>query len=259
METKQAVLEATRERGIKFVQLWFTDLLGNLKSVEITIEELPKALEEGIGFDGSSIHGFARIDESDMLVRPDPRTFAVLPWGNVARLICDVYEPTGEPYRGDPRWALKRALQRAADMGFSFHVGPEVEYFYFRSADAPELLDHGGYFDLVPPDEGSELRRETVLALEQMGIGVEAAHHEVAPSQQEIDLRFSEALAMADALMTTRFLVKEIARRHGIHATFMPKPLYGENGSGMHTHQSLFRQDGKNAFFSLQVPVIFSP
>lgn len=259
METKQAVLEATRERGIKFVQLWFTDLLGNLKSVEITIEELPKALEEGIGFDGSSIHGFARIDESDMLVRPDPRTFAVLPWGNVARLICDVYEPTGEPYRGDPRWALKRALQRAADMGFSFHVGPEVEYFYFRSADAPELLDHGGYFDLVPPDEGSELRRETVLALEQMGIGVEAAHHEVAPSQQEIDLRFSEALAMADALMTTRFLVKEIARRHGIHATFMPKPLYGENGSGMHTHQSLFRQDGKNAFFSPHDPVFLSP
>ncbi len=259
LDPKQLVLRRVEEEGIKFVQLWFSDLLGNLKSVEITAQELPSALEEGVGFDGSSIHGFARIDESDMLVRPDPKTFAVLPWGNVARLICDVYEPTGEPYRGDPRWALKRALRRAADMGFSFYVGPEVEYFYFRSPEAPELLDHGGYFDLVPPDEGSELRRETVLALAKMGIGVEAAHHEVAPSQQEIDLRFSDALTMADALMTTRFLVKEIARRHGIHATFMPKPLYGQNGSGMHTHQSLFFQDGRNAFFDPEDPVYLSP
>jgi glutamine synthetase len=259
LDPKQLVLRRVEEEEIKFVQLWFSDLLGNLKSVEITAQELPSALEEGVGFDGSSIHGFARIDESDMLVRPDPKTFAVLPWGNVARLICDVYEPTGEPYRGDPRWALKRALRRAADMGFSFYVGPEVEYFYFRSPEAPELLDHGGYFDLVPPDEGSELRRETVLALAKMGIGVEAAHHEVAPSQQEIDLRFSDALTMADALMTTRFLVKEIARRHGIHATFMPKPLYGQNGSGMHTHQSLFFQDGRNAFFDPEDPVYLSP
>ncbi len=258
IDLREAVLKRTKEEGIKFVQLWFTDLLGNLKSVEITAEELPGALEEGVGFDGSSIHGFARIDESDMVVRPDPGTFAVLPWGNVARLICDVHEPSGEPYKGDPRWALKQALRRAADMGFTMYVGPEVEYFYFRTPEAPEVLDRGGYFDLVPPDEGTELRRETVLALEGMGIGVEAAHHEVAPSQQEIDLRFSDALTMADSLMTTRFLVKEIARRHGLHATFMPKPLYGENGSGMHTHQSLFHQDGHNAFFDPNDPMYLS-
>ena len=258
IDPRETVLKRTKEEGIKFVQLWFTDLLGNLKSVEITAEELPGALEEGVGFDGSSIHGFARIDESDMLARPDPVTFAVLPWGNVARLICDVYQPDGTPYQGDPRWALKQALQRAADMGFTMYVGPEVEYFYFRTPEAPELLDRGGYFDLVPPDEGTELRRETVLALEGMGIGVEAAHHEAAPSQQEIDLRFSDALSMADSLMTTRFLVKEIARRHGLHATFMPKPLYGENGSGMHTHQSLFRQDGHNAFFDPNDPMYLS-
>lgn len=258
IDPREAVLKRTKEEEIKFVQLWFTDLLGNLKSVEITAEELPGALEEGVGFDGSSIHGFARIDESDMLVKPDPGTFAVLPWGNVARLICDVYQPDGTPYQGDPRWALKQALNRAADMGFTMYVGPEVEYFYFRTPEAPQVLDRGGYFDLVPPDEGTELRRETVLALEGMGIGVEAAHHEVAPSQQEIDLRFSDALTMADSLMTTRFLVKEIARRHGLHATFMPKPLYGENGSGMHTHQSLFHQDGHNAFFDPDDPMCLS-
>ena len=258
MDPKEAVLKRMKEEGIKFVQLWFTDLLGNLKSVEITAGELEGALEEGVGFDGSSIHGFARIDESDMVVRPDPKTFAVLPWGNVARLICDVYEPSGEPYQGDPRWALKQALNRAADMGFTMYVGPEVEYFYFRSPAAPEVLDRGGYFDLVPPDEGTELRRETVLALEGMGIPVEATHHEVAPSQHEIDLRFADALTMADSLMTTKYLVKEIARRHGLHATFMPKPLYGENGSGMHTHQSLFHQDGRNAFFDPEDPMYLS-
>ena len=258
MDPKEAVLKLMKEEGIKFVQLWFTDLLGNLKSVEITAGELEGALEEGVGFDGSSIHGFARIDESDMVVRPDPKTFAVLPWGNVARLICDVYEPSGEPYQGDPRWALKQALNRAADMGFTMYVGPEVEYFYFRSPAAPEVLDRGGYFDLVPPDEGTELRRETVLALEGMGIPVEATHHEVAPSQHEIDLRFADALTMADSLMTTKYLVKEIARRHGLHATFMPKPLYGENGSGMHTHQSLFHQDGRNAFFDPEDPMYLS-
>ncbi|HDN19879.1 MAG TPA: glutamine synthetase [Candidatus Acetothermia bacterium] len=243
------VLREVKERGIKFIQLWFTDLLGNLKSVEITAAELERAFTEGIGFDGSSIHGFARIDESDMLVKPDPNTFAVLPWGNVARLICDVHEPDGSPYAGDPRWALKRALERAREMGFVMYVGPEVEYFYFRSPQAPEVLDQGGYFDLVPPDEGTELRRETVLALEGMGIPVEATHHEVAPSQHEIDLRFADALTMADSLMTAKYLVKEIARHHGVHATFMPKPIYGENGSGMHTHQSLFHLDGRNAFF----------
>lgn len=254
----EKVLEEVRARGIKFVQLWFSDLLGNLKSVEITAGELEGALEEGIGFDGSSIHGFARIDESDMVVKPDPSTFAVLPWGNVARLICDVHEPDGTPYKGDPRWALKRALERAREMGFMMYAGPEVEYFYFRSTSAPDTLDAGGYFDLIPPDEGTELRRETVLALEGMGIPVEAAHHEVAPSQHEIDLRFADALTMADSLMTTRYLVKEIARRHGVHATFMPKPIYGENGSGMHTHQSLFHLDGRNAFFDPDDPMYLS-
>jgi len=257
-DLREEVLRKAHEDGIKFVQLWFTDLLGNLKSVEITVGELEEALEEGVGFDGSSIHGFARIDESDMLVRPDPATFAKLPWGRAARLVCDVYEPDGRPYVGDPRGVLKRALARAEDLGFTMYVGPEVEYFYFKSADAPEVLDSGGYFDLVPPDEGSDLRRETVLALESMGIEVEAAHHEVAPSQQEIDLRFTDALTMADNLMTTRFLVKEIARRNGIHATFMPKPLFGENGSGMHTHQSLFYRDGRNAFFDPQDPLCLS-
>ncbi|MCD6320970.1 glutamine synthetase [Candidatus Bipolaricaulota bacterium] len=252
------VLREVKERGIKFIQLWFTDLLGNLKSVEITAAELERAFTEGIGFDGSSIHGFARIDESDMLVKPDPNTFAVLPWGNVARLICDVHEPNGSPYAGDPRWALKRALERAREMGFVMYVGPEVEYFYFRSPQAPEVLDQGGYFDLVPPDEGTELRRETVLALEGMGIPVEATHHEVAPSQHEIDLRFADALTMADSLMTAKYLVKEIARHHGVHATFMPKPIYGENGSGMHTHQSLFHLDGRNAFFDPDDPMYLS-
>jgi len=257
-DLREEVLQKAHEEGVKFVQLWFTDLLGNLKSVEITVGELEKALDEGVGFDGSSIHGFARIDESDMLVRPDPATFAKLPWGDVARLVCDVYEPDGKPYAGDPRGALKRALARAQSQGFEMYVGPEVEYFYFKSAHALEVLDSGGYFDLVPPDEGSDLRRETVLALESMGIGVEAAHHEVAPSQQEIDLRFSDALTMADGLITTRFLVKEIARRNGVHATFMPKPLFGENGSGMHTHQSLFYQDGHNAFFDPEDPLYLS-
>jgi len=258
MSDAEKVLEEVRARGIKFIQLWFSDLLGNLKSVEITAGELEGALEDGVGFDGSSIHGFARIDESDMVVKPDPKTFAVLPWGNVARLICDVHEPNGSPYVGDPRWVLKRALGRAREMGFEMYVGPEVEYFYFRSDGGPETLDSGGYFDLIPPDEGTELRRETVLALAGMGIPVEAAHHEVAPSQHEIDLRFANALTMADSLMTTRYLVKEIARRHGVHATFMPKPIYGENGSGMHTHQSLFRLDGHNAFFDPEDPMYLS-
>ncbi len=254
-ERHEAVLRQVEERGIRFVQLWFTDLLGYLKSVEIPTQELECALDEGIGFDGSSIHGFARIDESDMLAKPDPDTFAVLPWGNVARLICDVLEPDGRPYAGDPRFALRRALVRAADAGFTMLVGPEIEYFYLRSVSGGETLDAGGYFDLTPPDLGSEIRRETVLGLQEMGIRVEAAHHEVAPSQQEIDLRFGDALTIADSLMTCRFVVKEIARQHGIHATFMPKPLFAHNGSGMHTHQSLFTTDGRNAFFDPQDPL----
>jgi glutamine synthetase len=251
----QYVLSKAKEYGVKFIRLWFTDILGFLKSFAITVEELELSLVEGQGFDGSSIQGFARIDESDMIAMPDPSTFAILPWrptegGAVARMFCDVLQPDGGPYVGDPRYVLKRALQRASDMGFTYYVGPELEYFYFKESNgAPQVLDRGGYFDLTPLDIASDLRRETVLTLEEMGIGVEYSHHEVAPSQHEIDLRYTDALTMADNAMTYRLVVKEIALKHGCYATFMPKPLFGENGSGMHTHQSLFCGD-KNAFFS---------
>jgi len=254
-EQIQYVLNKAKEQDVKFVRFWFTDILGFLKSFAITVEELELSLVEGQGFDGSSIQGFARIDESDMVAMPDPSTFAVLPWrpregGAVARMFCDILEPDGSPYVGDPRYVLKRALKRAADMGFTFYVGPELEYFYFKEANGrPQILDRGGYFDLTPLDIASDLRRETVLTLEQMGIGVEYSHHEVAPSQHEIDLRYTDALTMADSAMTYRLVVKEVAMKHGTYATFMPKPLFGENGSGMHTHQSLFRGE-KNAFFS---------
>jgi glutamine synthetase len=217
------------------------------------VDELEEALEEGMGFDGSSIEGFARIDESDMLAMPDPSTFQILPWRPreeaVARMFCDIRTPEGDPYEGDPRWILRRTLKRAADRGYIFYVGPELEYFYFKNSQGiPEGLDEGGYFDLTPLDMASNLRRETVLTLEEMGIGVGYSHHEVANSQHEIDLRYTDALTMADNAMTYRLVVKEVAMKHGIHATFMPKPLYGQNGSGMHTHQSLFRGD-TNAFF----------
>ena len=257
-EHANAVLAEVQERKVPFVQLWFTDLLGNLKSIEIPSSELEKALDRGIGFDGSSIHGFARIDESDMILKPDPSTFVVLPWENVGRLICDVVTTEGAPYEGDPRWALRRAVARAADLGFTMNVGTELEYFYFRTCRHPEALDAAGYFDLSPPDIGSELRRETVLAIQGMGIPLEAAHHEVAPSQEEIDLRHGEALRIADHLMTCRYAIKEMARRKGIHATFMPKPLHGENGSGMHVHQSLAGEDGTNLFFDAADPLHLS-
>ncbi len=247
--TTAEVLARAKEAEVKFVQLWFTDLLGNLKNLEIPASELEKALNEGIGFDGSSIHGFARIDESDMLVQPDPDTFIVLPWEQIGRLICDVVQPGGEPYEGDPRWILKRALARAAERDLTLLVGTELEYFYLTSDRCLDTLDSAGYFDLSPADDSTEIRRETVLAIESMGIPVEAAHHEVAPSQQEIDLRHGDALGMADRLMSCRYAIKEVARRHGVHATFMPKPLNAENGSGMHTHMSLAGLDGSNAFF----------
>jgi len=251
--TKDQVLAAAENEGVRFVRLWFTDILGFLKSIAISVDELAGALDDGIGFDGSSVEGMARIEESDVIAMPDPTTFVVLPWhddahGKVARMFCDVLLPTGEHHEADPRWALKRNLQRAADKGFTFYVGPEFEYFYFRSAERPEFVDKGGYFDLTPQDVASDLRRETSFVLEQMGIGVEYSHHEVAPSQHEIDLRYTDALTMADRAMTYRFVVKEVALKHGIHATFMPKPIFGENGSGMHVHQSLFAGD-RNAFF----------
>jgi len=252
-EGKEYVLKMAKERDVKFIRLWFTDILGVLKSFAITVEELEGALEEGMGFDGSSIEGFARIDESDMIALPDPDTFQLVPWRPrehraVARMFCDVMMPDGKPFEGDPRYILKRNLKKAADMGYTFYVGPELEYFYFKDAKGTEILDEGGYFDLIPLDVATDLRRETVLTLEEMGIGVEYSHHEVAPSQHEIDMRYTDALTMADNVMTYRLVVKQIALTHGVYATFMPKPVFGINGSGMHVHQSLFKGD-KNAFY----------
>src|SRR5438105_11070516 len=249
----QDVLALVRENDIQFVRLWFTDILGQLKSFAIGVDELEGALSEGMGFDGSSITGFNRIEESDMIAMPDPSTFAVLPWRpqekGVGRMFCDILTPERTPYEGDPRHVLRRALERAQSMGFdTFNVGPELEYFLFRDQRSTEVLDEGGYFDLTTLDAGSDVRRETVLALEQLGIHVEYTHHEVGPSQHEIDMRYAEALKMADDCMTYRITVKEFAMKYGWHATFMPKPLFGENGSGMHTHQSLFA-GGRNMFF----------
>jgi glutamine synthetase len=252
-EAKEYVLKIAREHGVKFIRLWFSDILGMLKSFAITVEELPRALEEGMGFDGSSIEGFARIDESDMIALPDPDTFQLLPWRpqerhGVARMFCDILKPGGEPFDGDPRLALKRNLKRAAELGYIYYVGPELEYFYFKDSQGTVPLDVGGYFDMMPLDMASDLRRDTVLTLDEMGIDVEYSHHEVAPSQHEIDMRYTDALTMADSVMTYRLVVKEIAMKHGVYASFMPKPMSGVNGSGMHVHQSLFK--GKsNAFF----------
>ena len=251
--TKQEVLKLVKENRIKFIRLWFTDVLGFLKGFAITAEELESALEEGMGFDGSSIEGFARIEESDMIARPDPDTFTIIPWrsngdAGVARMFCDIYEPSGKPFEGDPSYVLKRNIAKAKELGYTYYVGPELEYFYFANAQNPQVLDQGGYFDLVPLDVAQDLRRETILTLEELGIKVEYSHHEVAASQHEIDLRYTDCLTMADNVMTYRLVVKEIARRHGVYATFMPKPIFGINGSGMHVHQSLFKGD-KNAFF----------
>jgi glutamine synthetase len=253
MDKKEYILETVKKHDVKFIRLWFTDILGYLKSFAITVEELETAMEEGMGFDGSSIEGFARIDESDMIAMPDPDTFQLLPWrprehSSVARMFCNILQPDGTPYEGDPRRVLKDTLEKASDMGYTFYVGPELEYFYFKNDAGTEVLDKGGYFDLIPSDVATDMRRETVLMLEEMGIQVEYSHHEVAPSQHEIDMRYTDALTMADNVMTYRLVVKEIALKNSVYATFMPKPIFGENGSGMHTHQSLFKGD-KNAFF----------
>ena len=252
-ESRENVLKMAKEHDVKFIRMWFTDILGFLKSFAITVEELEGALEEGMGFDGSSIEGFARIDESDMVALPDPDTFKILPWRPrehraVARMFCDILRPGGEPFEGDPRYVLKRNLKRTADKGYTFYVGPELEYFYFRDSQGTEFLDQGGYFDLTPRDAATDMRKETVLTLEEMGIGVEYSHHETAASQHEIDMRYTDALTMADSVMTYRLVVKEVALKYGVYATFMPKPVFGINGSGMHTHQSLFKGD-RNAFF----------
>jgi glutamine synthetase len=245
------VLKTVEERGVKFIRLWFTDVLGFLKSIAITSQELEGAFTEGMGFDGSAIEGFSRIQEADMVAKPDPATFQIIPWkseGQVARMFCDVYDPDGTPFAGDPRQVLKRQVDRAAGLGYTFYVGPELEYFYFKDSTGTEFLDRGGYFDLTPSDVASDFRRRTIEYLEAMGIPVESVHHEVAPSQHEIDLRYGDALSMADNIMTHRLTVKEAAQEFGVYATFMPKPVGGVDGSGMHTHMSLF-EDDRNAFF----------
>ena len=251
-KAKEYVLKITKDKDIKLIRLWFTDILGFLKSFSITPRELEEALADGVGFDGSSIEGFARIDESDMLALPDPTTFQILPWSRpqhpVARMFCDILRPGGQAFDGDPRYVLKRNLQRASDLGYTFNVGPEMEYFYFKNAEGIQALDEGGYFDLTPLDMASDLRQETILALEQLGISVQYSHHEAATSQHEIGLNYTDALTMADNIMTYRLVVKEVALKNSVYATFMPKPIFGVNGSGMHVHQSLFKGD-RNAFF----------
>ena len=251
--TKEDILKLVKDKDVKFIRLWFTDVLGQVKSFAITDSELKGALERGMGFDGSSITGYQDIEESDMIAVPDPDTFSLVPWRPkekaVARMICNILNPDKTPYEGDPRYVLKKALERAKKMGFDhYYVGPELEYFYFKNDQATEILDRGGYFDLTTLDVASDLRRETILALEQMGVQVEYSHHEVAPSQHEIDMCYRDALQMADSVITYRVAVKEIASKFGVYATFMPKPIFGQNGSGMHTHQSLFKGD-RNTFF----------
>ena len=252
---QEFVLRTTEEREIRFIRLWFTDVLGYLKSVAVAPAELEAAFAEGIGFDGSAIEGFARVSESDMLVKPDPTTFTVLPWRgepSVARMFCDIQMPDGSPSYADPRYVLKRALSRAADMGFTFYTHPEIEFFLFDELPAagqpPRPIDNGGYFDHTPTSVGQDFRRHAITMLESMGISVEFSHHEGAPGQQEIDLRYADALSTADNLMTFRTVIKEVALSQGLFASFMPKPLAEHPGSGMHTHLSLFEGD-RNAFF----------
>ncbi len=248
-------MRMVEERSIRYIQLWFTDVLGIRRGFSITPAELENALEEGMTFDGSAVDGFSRVQESDVLAKPDAKTFQILPWRAqdgvpVARMFCDVVNLDGSPFVGCPRQVLRRQLERARAMGFSFYAAPEIEYFYFAVSD-PALplqpLDHGSYFEMTVNDTGSELRRRTVLTLEDLGIPVEYSQHEDSPSQHEIDLRYTDALSMADTVMTVRLIVKELAQEKGVHATFMPKPMAGVQGSGMHTHFSLFEGD-ENAF-----------
>jgi glutamine synthetase len=255
MERQQDyVLRTVEERGVRLIRLWFTDVLGQLKSVAISPAELENAFEEGMHFDGSAIDGFSRVQESDVLATPDPNTFELLPWGDrddvSGRMFCDILNHDGTPFEGDPRQVLKRNLDRAREKGFSFMVAPEMEFFYFRDGDPshpPQALDSGSYFDLTTADVASDLRKRTLQVLEAMGIPIEYSFHEDAPSQHEIDLRYTDALSMADNVMTFRLIVREIALEQGAYATFMPKPLAGVQGSGMHTHMSLFEGDS-NAF-----------
>ncbi len=256
---REYALKQARDNNVKFIRLWFTDVLGFQKSVAVTISQLEDALANGVSFDGASILGFARRDEADMRAVPDPATFVILPWrprepGGVAAMFCDIVNPDGSPYEGDPRWVLRRTLERAAKLGYTFYVGPELEFVDFRSSQgAPETLDEGGYFDLTLQDVATDLRRDTILTLEQMGIDVDFSHHEAAHSQHEIDLRYADALTMADNTMAFRVVVKEVAQAAGVYATFMPKPLAQQNGSGMHINTSLFR-GSTNLFFNPEDP-----
>ncbi|MGE5474013.1 MAG: type I glutamate--ammonia ligase [Ignavibacteriales bacterium] len=263
--TAEDVKALVKEQDVKFIRLQFTDIFGTLKNVSITSEQLQKALDNQCMFDGSSIEGFVRIEESDMYLRPDPNSFTIFPWrsqnGNVARLICDIYNPDGTPFEGDPRYILKRAIKEAEDMGYTYYIGPECEFFLFLT-DAegnPTTITHdnASYFDLGPVDLGENARRDMCVALEDMGFEIEASHHEVAPGQHEIDFKYEDALTAADNIMTFKLVVKTIAQRHGLHATFMPKPIFGINGSGMHTNQSLFK-NGQNAFFDPNGPLKLS-
>ena len=262
-ESRKQVLKEIEKQKVEYVLFWFTDLEGHLKSFAITPGEIEAALDDGMGFDGSSITGFNAIEESDMVAIPDPGTFRIMPSREgeavVGRMICDIVKPDGTPYEGDPRYMLRKALERMQSMGFdTFNIGPELEYFLFRDNKGTETLDEGGYFAMTALDAATELRNETIQALESVGIPIEYHHHEVAPSQHEIDMRYAPALDMADATITYRLIVKEVAAKNGVYATFMPKPLFGENGSGMHTHMSLFT-DGRNQFFDESDPNHLSP
>src|SRR2546430_2965293 len=262
--TRRAVLKRIRDEKIEHVLFWFTDLEGHLKSFAITPQEMEDALDDGMGFDGSPITGFNGIEESDMSAIPDPATYQVMPQpvgehgqsigAKVGRLICNVVKPDGTPYEGDPRYVLRQATERMRTLGFdAFNIGPELEYFLFEDAEGTRTLDEGGYFAMTTQDAATEVRNDTIAALESVGIQIEYHHHEVAPSQHEIDMRFDDAVAMADKTLTYRLVVKEVAAWHGYYATFMPKPLFGENGSGMHTHMSLFK-NGRNQFFDAKDP-----
>lgn len=259
--TKQEILSKCKELDIRFIRLQFTDILGVVKNLAIPVSQLERALNEEIVFDGSSIEGFTRVEESDMILKPDLDTFTIFPWrpreGGVARLICDVYTPEGQPFEGDPRYVLKKAIREAADMGYSINIGPECEFFLFKLDEKgnPTTISHdkGGYFDLSPNDLGENTRREIILTLEEMGFEIEASHHEVSPGQHEIKFKYSDPLTTADRVATLKFVTRIIAQRNNLHATFMPKPIFGINGSGMHVHLSLFK-NGENAFYDPDRP-----
>ncbi|MDA1128568.1 MAG: glutamine synthetase family protein [Chloroflexi bacterium] len=251
-EETEFVVRSAMEADVKFIRLWFPDILGQLKGFAISVDDLEDAINHGVGFDGSAIEGFARIHESDMRAFPDPNTFVLLPWrpqqNAVARMFCDIRGPKGDVFNGDPRNTLKRNLEKVTELGYTYYVGTELEFFYLKDSVNPQPLDNGGYFDQLSSQPASDLRRDTVLNLAEMGVPVKYSHHEAAPSQHEIDLQYTDALAMADSVMTAKLVIKELAQLRNAYATFMPKPLAGVNGSGMHTHQSLFKGE-KNAFY----------